>query len=81
MDFYAQRGRLPIKGELESENEAEIRRAFGNLSRAFQVVLQVTKQEEWDEIREQRHQELLLYLALSRFGHRSDYSKLNKKRT
>ena len=77
MDFYAQRGRLPIKGELESENEAEIRRAFGNLSRAFQVVLQVTQQEEWDEIREQRRQELLLYLALSRFGHRPTARQLS----
>jgi len=75
MDFYTQRGRLPIKGELAEE--LEIRNIFGNFQRAFQVVLQVTQASEWDEIREQRFQELLLYLALARFGQRPTMRQLS----
>jgi DNA phosphorothioation-associated putative methyltransferase len=75
MDFYTQRGRLPKKGELAEE--LEIRNIFGNFQRAFQVVLQVTQALEWDEIREQRLQELLLYLALARFGQRPTMRQLS----
>jgi len=75
MDFYTQRGRLPKKGELAEE--LEIRNIFGNFQRAFQVVLQVTQASEWDEIREQRLQELLLYLALARFGQRPTMRQLS----
>lgn len=75
MDFYTQRGRLPKKGELAEE--LEIRNIFGNFQRAFQVVLQVTQASEWDEIQEQRLQELLLYLALARFGQRPTMRQLS----
>ncbi|MBF2021817.1 MAG: DNA phosphorothioation-associated putative methyltransferase [Hydrococcus sp. C42_A2020_068] len=68
MEFVTQRGRLPVKGELE--NESELRVEFGTIRRAFQVVLQVTDKEEWDAIAQKRRQDLLLYLALSRFGNR-----------
>ena len=50
MDFVTERGRLPIKDELFSE--AEIIGEFGSLHRAFQVVLQVTDQQEWHQIAE-----------------------------
>lgn len=76
MEFYTQRGRLPAKGELSVNDETAIKSAFGNLQRAFQVVLQATQQEDWDEIREQRRQELLLYLALGRFGDRPSVRQL-----
>ncbi|AFY75946.1 DNA phosphorothioation-associated putative methyltransferase [Pleurocapsa sp. PCC 7327] len=68
MEFVTQRGRLPVKGELE--NESELRVEFDTIRRAFQVVLQVTDKEEWDAIAQKRRQDLLLYLALSRFGNR-----------
>ncbi len=68
MDFVTERGRMPVKGELSCE--AEIIGELGSLHRAFQIILQVTDQQEWRQIAEQRKQDLLLYLALTHFGHR-----------
>jgi len=75
MDFYAQRGRLPIKGEI-SQEEA-IKKEFGSFKRAFKVVLQVTKEEDWDAISDRRRQDILLYLALSRFDKRPSIRQLS----
>lgn len=65
MEFITKRGRLPRKQELA--NETEIKAEFGTYYRAFQVILQVTKQEDWDAIAYKRSQDLLVYLALSNF--------------
>ena len=68
MTFYTERGRLPTLEELP---EAETLSAeFGNLRRAFQIVLQATNPQEWDAISDRRRGDLLVYLALSHFGHR-----------
>jgi DNA phosphorothioation-associated putative methyltransferase len=68
MEFVTQRGRLPTKNELE--NESELKQEFSTIRRAFQVILQVTNEEEWEAIAQQRRQDLLIYLALSHFdGH------------
>jgi DNA phosphorothioation-associated putative methyltransferase len=75
MEFVTQRGRLPVKGELE--NESELRAEFGTIGRAFKVVLQVTNPEEWDAIAQKRRQDLLLYLALSNFSHRPQAKELS----
>ncbi|NJK49944.1 DNA phosphorothioation-associated putative methyltransferase [Candidatus Gracilibacteria bacterium] len=76
MQFVAQRGRLPAKNELE--NEFEIKNEFRTFRRAFEVVLQVTDSEEWDAISQKRSQDLLLYLALSRFGQRPKSRELSR---
>ncbi len=68
MDFVTDRGRMPVRGELTSETD--ITAEFGTLHRAFQVILQVTDQQEWHDIAEKRRQDLLVYLALTQFGHR-----------
>ncbi|MBJ7900739.1 MAG: DNA phosphorothioation-associated putative methyltransferase [Cyanobacteria bacterium RI_101] len=68
MAFYGERGRLPQRGELPEEEE--ILCVFGNYRRAFALILQATPAAEWDAIQDQRRQELLLYLALSRFEER-----------
>jgi DNA phosphorothioation-associated putative methyltransferase len=68
MEFVTQRGRIPTKNELI--NEGEIKNEFGTIRRAFEVVLEATDANEWDEIAQKRRQDLLLYLALSRFGDR-----------
>lgn len=68
MDFVTDRGRMPVKGELSTE--ADITAEFGTLHRAFQVILQVTDHQEWHDIAEKRRQDLLVYLALTQFGHR-----------
>lgn len=67
MTFVTERGRLPTKDELLQES---LNAEFGNLRRAFQVVLQATNQQEWDAISDRRRQDLLVYLALSHFSHR-----------
>jgi len=68
MAFFTERGRLPTLEELP-ETEA-LSTEFGNLRRAFQIVLQATNPQEWDEISDRRRQDLLVYLALSHFGRR-----------
>ena len=68
MTFYTERGRLPTLEELP-ETET-LSAEFGNLRRAFQIVLQATNPQEWDAISDRRRGDLLVYLALSHFGHR-----------
>ncbi|MBD2069796.1 DNA phosphorothioation-associated putative methyltransferase [Leptolyngbya sp. FACHB-671] len=68
MAFFTERGRLPTLEELP-ETET-LSTEFGNLRRAFQIVLQATNPQEWDEISDRRRQDLLVYLALSHFGRR-----------
>ena len=66
MDFIATRGRLPEADELDIL--AEIRSQFGGVGRAFSLIRRVTGQDQWTCIREERSQDLLVYLALSKFG-------------
>lgn len=68
MTFFTERGRLPTLEELP-ETET-LSAEFGNLRRAFQIVLQATNPQEWDAISDRRRGDLLVYLALSHFGHR-----------
>lgn len=68
MTFFTERGRLPTLEELP-ETEA-LSSEFGNLRRAFQIVLQATNPQEWDAISDRRRGDLLVYLALSHFGRR-----------
>jgi DNA phosphorothioation-associated putative methyltransferase len=75
MNFYTERGRLPQKGELSQE--AEIKTEFRSFRQAFKLILQVTNQSEWDKIADQRRQDILLYLALSRFGNRPNIRQLS----
>ncbi len=74
MEFVAERGRIPSTTELP--NISEILAEFGSLRRAFQMILQVTEQGEWDEIADKRRQDLLVYLALSQFSKRPKFSHL-----
>lgn len=68
MTFVTERGRLPTQDELPEEEA--LRAEFGNLRRAFQIVLQATNPQEWDAISDRRRQDLLVYLALNHFGRR-----------
>jgi DNA phosphorothioation-associated putative methyltransferase len=74
MAFVTERGRLPALTELPSI--PDILAEFGTLRRAFQVILQVTDQAEWDAISEKRRQDILVYLALTQFGHRPKFGNL-----
>lgn len=75
MNFYSERGRLPQKGELPQE--AEIKAEFRTYRQAFKVILQVTDEREWEQIEDQRRQDILLYLALSRFEKRPTQRQLS----
>jgi len=75
MRFFSERGRLPVKGELEQEGE--IVAEFRSLNRAFAVIQQATDRDEWAAITEKRRQDMLVYIALSRFGRRPKYANLS----
>lgn len=68
MQFYTHRGRLPVKGELENQEQLLIE--FGNFRRAFALILQATDEAEWDAIAYRRSLDIQVYLALSHFTER-----------
>jgi DNA phosphorothioation-associated putative methyltransferase len=74
MAFYTKRGRLPVKGELA--NEQELLKEFGSFRRAFDVILQVTDETEWDAIAYRRSLDIQVYLALTHFEVRPAWHKL-----
>jgi DNA phosphorothioation-associated putative methyltransferase len=74
MHFVTERGRLPE--EWESGICPAICEEFGGVGRAFAIIRRVTGAEQWEQIREERSQDLLLYLALARFGERPRFSDL-----
>ncbi len=74
MNFVSDRGRLPVRGELTEEGD--LIAEFGSIRRAFQVILQATNLQEWEQITDKRCQDLLVYLALTKFGDRPKFSQL-----
>ena len=74
MQFVTVRGRLPFDDEIPSASE--IVDVFGSLRKAFRVVLTVTDDERWQQIRQERSQDLLVYLALSQFEGRTPFGHL-----
>ena len=74
MEYVLDRGRLPESDELADAVRLDF--AFGSLKRAFSVVRRVTGAEEWEEIREERALNLLVYLALARFDGRPQFTRL-----
>lgn len=74
LDFLGARGRLP--DALELPNAGAIETALGSIRRAFQVVRAAVGSEQWAAVEDHRTQDLLVYLALSRFGKRPKLSDL-----
>lgn len=74
MQFFSDRGRIPAEDELGGAED--INKVFGSLRRAFRVVLTVTDDRDWARIKEERRQDLMVYLALARFDGRSPYGRL-----
>ncbi len=67
-------GRLP--GPEEFPQSADVIERFGSLKRAFALIRRVTDQQPWEDIAQRRTEDLLVYLALSRFRHRPKVSQL-----
>ena len=76
IEFISDRGRLPVETELPETEQ--IQQEFGTIKRAFQIILQVTNPEEWDVIAHKRRQDLLVYIALSRFSRRPKLFQLSE---
>jgi DNA phosphorothioation-associated putative methyltransferase len=74
MEVLAVLGRLPDPVELP-DAPAVIER-FGSLKRAFAAVQRITGAETWEAIARRRREDLLVYLALARFGKRPLLSQL-----
>lgn len=74
MAFIASRGRLPDESELDVV--PVVCKEVGSLNRAFGIIRHVTGSEQWENTRKERAQDLLIYLALARFGGRPRLSQL-----
>ena len=74
IEFVSQRGRLPRDSELDAASE--IVRTFGSLHRAFSLVRHITGSDQWEKLRRERRDDLLVYLALAAFGKRPKLSQL-----
>lgn len=76
LDFLTLHARAPRTGELPLDDEAAIRQAFAGYGRAIRLIHQVTEPAHWEQINIQRRNELLIYIAMSRFGRRPRFSQL-----
>lgn len=74
IEFVSDRGRLP--GDDELADASAITEVFGSLRKAFSLIYTVTADARWEEIREERRQDLLIYLALSHFEGRAPFGRL-----
>ena len=74
IDFFEARGRVPKSEELPSA--PQLTEVFGSIRRAFQVFRNATGKHLWDEIQDQRRDDLLVYLAMQRFRKRPRFSEL-----
>ena len=72
IDFFESRGRIPQPEELA--DAPEVADVFGSIRRAFRVVRNATGDMAWNEIEDQRTDDLLVYLALQRFRKRPRFS-------
>lgn len=75
MDFFSSKGRLPAGPELIKFSE--IQDSVGSLRQAFRIIVRVTGEDQWEQIRRQRSQDLLVYLALAKFARRPRFSEMS----
>lgn len=74
--FVSAHARPPRPGELDGEQELGIQEVFGSLGSGLRLIRQVTEDAYWEQVAIQRRSELLIYIALSRFGRRPKFSQL-----
>ena len=74
VSFFQERGRLPKPEEIPTA--AEIVGAFGSIPKAFRAVRAAHADRAWEEAEEARRDDLLVFLALERFGSRPRFSEL-----
>lgn len=77
LHFMRKHARPPRRTELPAVSWEAIIEGFGSIGRAVRVIRQVTGESYWDVVASHRASELLVYIALSRFGHRPRFSQLD----
>jgi DNA phosphorothioation-associated putative methyltransferase len=74
MEWLTEYGRLPAPEEFEKYSDIVER--FGTTKRAYKLIQKVTEEAPWEVICQKRTEDLLVYLALSRFKKRLSASSL-----
>lgn len=74
VEFFKERGRLPRPEELATASE--LIAGFGSVPKAFRAVRTVLADEAWEDTENARRDDLLVFLALERFGKRPRFSDL-----
>lgn len=77
-EFMQTHARPPRSHELSAGDLTAIHDAMGSLGRAQRLIRQVTQDGYWDRVTNHRRAELLIYVALSRFGRRPRLSQLDR---
>lgn len=75
-DFWEDRGRLPTRGE--NGDLGSLGNRCGSIRRAFTILQKATGADHWDKVRADRREDLIVYLALARFGRRPKMGRLPK---
>ena len=74
INFFHERGRAPAEDELD--DVGPILECFGTLRRAVRLVERAQDPDEWTRITTARGEDLLIFLALSRFDGRPRFGQL-----
>lgn len=77
LSFMQTHARPPRPSELPHQDLHPIEQALGSIKRAERVIRHVTPTHYWEQVTAQRRAELLIYVALSRFGRRPKFSQLD----
>ena len=72
--FVTERGRLPVDGELSTA--PQLTQLFGSVARAFSLIRRASTSDHWDQIRQARRMDVLVYLALAAFPNRPRFGAL-----
>ncbi len=72
--FFEERGRAPAEDELPGGDD--IRERFGSLRRALRFVQRAHGAEAWEKVVTARGEDLLIFLALSRFDGRPRFGQI-----
>lgn len=75
-ETVAHLGRLPVVGEYPHENE--LKKKVGSFNRAYGIVQHLFPEHRLEEYRTKRHEDLLVYLALSNFRKLPQFKNLER---
>ncbi|TJY69477.1 DNA phosphorothioation-associated putative methyltransferase [Arthrobacter sp. CAU 1506] len=78
LSFMQAHARPPRPVELQREELLRIQDVLGSVGRAERLIRQVTSDSYWEQVVLRRRAELLIYVALSRFGRRPSFSQLDR---